>query len=432
MHVEAYGLDGIDDLVLAACLENQEYDPQCEDSRASWLYQMFKDSPHRSRFEQAMCDAIVKEAEYHDRNQQCELLSLIALGGNAVAAESLRAFVYGQQVSVESPNDFFGYAALVRLDGCDAALKLIRNLGRLLLDGWKHCIPDLEALTDGSLYFDEVQSALTRCADEDEAIGAYLRFHQESLEKQKKLEANSPEDTQVARHSAIQRERTVAKLFEAAVNDSRFPRAYWRTAGQWAKPEDREQVLERIVDEPNAEVCARLLSYFQRSELPYLHPRVWELAQHSESSVRDEALRALAGTSDNSIGEFARKTIRGGHLSIEDVEVLRLFVRNFVAEDEARLLEAVQNLRGDDSHYVTLIILDICNSNKGQPVASLAEWVYQVTPCSICRSKAVSFLADISSLPVEIAEECLFDVDKDTRAVAHEYLNEVVAHRPTA
>jgi hypothetical protein len=35
MHVLAHGLDGVEDLVLRACLENQAYDRQCEDQRAA-------------------------------------------------------------------------------------------------------------------------------------------------------------------------------------------------------------------------------------------------------------------------------------------------------------------------------------------------------------------------------------------------------------
>jgi hypothetical protein len=429
MHVEAYGLDGVDDLVLATCLENQAYDPQCEDSRAPWLYQMFKDSSiYRSDFEQVICDAIVEEAEYHDRNQQCDLLSLIALGGNFVAAERLRAFVYGQQLSVESPNNFYGYAALVRLDGCDAALQLINRMGYLLLDDPEEYVPDLESLTDGGLCFNEVESAMARCADKDEAIGAYLHHHQKTLEKKKAIEVHSKEDVQATRRSQMQQQRPITKLFEVATTGNGFSRVHWMFAGRCSMPEEREKVLKRIVDEPNPEVCARLLSYFQRAELPYLDPRLWELAQDSESSVRDAALKALAGVSDASIGEFARQTISEKPFSAEDSEVLRLFERNFIAEDEALLLDVVKNLHGDDSHYVSLIILDICNTNKAQPLISLAEWVYRVTPCSICRRSAVNFLVDISSLPVEFADECLFDVDVDTQAVAREYLNRSATH----
>lgn len=36
-YVQQHGLAGVADEVLAACLQNQAYDPQCEDGRAPWL-----------------------------------------------------------------------------------------------------------------------------------------------------------------------------------------------------------------------------------------------------------------------------------------------------------------------------------------------------------------------------------------------------------
>ncbi len=37
LHVRAYGLQNVADLLLDACLHDKAYDPQCEDSRAKWL-----------------------------------------------------------------------------------------------------------------------------------------------------------------------------------------------------------------------------------------------------------------------------------------------------------------------------------------------------------------------------------------------------------
>jgi hypothetical protein len=39
MHVRHHGLNDVADLVLAACLEDQSYDPQCEGGRAAWMIQ---------------------------------------------------------------------------------------------------------------------------------------------------------------------------------------------------------------------------------------------------------------------------------------------------------------------------------------------------------------------------------------------------------
>lgn len=45
LQVASFGLDNVVDLVLDACLRDQSYDPQCESSRAGWLFGMFSVSP---------------------------------------------------------------------------------------------------------------------------------------------------------------------------------------------------------------------------------------------------------------------------------------------------------------------------------------------------------------------------------------------------
>ncbi len=44
LQIMNHGLNDCVDLVLIACLHEQTYDPQCESSRAEWLFEMFNKS----------------------------------------------------------------------------------------------------------------------------------------------------------------------------------------------------------------------------------------------------------------------------------------------------------------------------------------------------------------------------------------------------
>ncbi|MDQ1813206.1 hypothetical protein RBA41_07815 [Massilia sp. CCM 9210] len=104
MHVQEHGLDGVEDLVLAACLENQCYDRQCEGSRAAWVFGFYKGTPAYGRFAEAILTAMSQGIDDYDGDQQRELASLMGRDGDLEAAAALRAQVWGQTFSADVRN----------------------------------------------------------------------------------------------------------------------------------------------------------------------------------------------------------------------------------------------------------------------------------------------------------------------------------------
>ena len=66
--------------------------------------------------------------------------------------------------------------------------------------------------------------------------------------------------------------------------------------------------------------------------------------------------------------------------------------------------EQGQDNLGDD-------ILNAC-------LASCCLWVYEHTPCSLCRESAVKALLERERAPKTLLLECLWDCSKDIRAMA--------------
>ncbi len=420
MHTMAFGLKGIDDLVLEGCLENQAYDPHCEDDRAPWLYRMFKGSAHYNKFSNAILAMLDNDVEHRSMEQFCDLAGLMACDGDGNAATSLRNFVWGQDFKADTQ---FGTRALVMLDGVQAVVELARRLGRILMSDSEEMVDDLDCLTEDANCYDEALASLKQLATEEEAIAAYLQMHLQGIASKESEEEKSRELQQDEARERVRKDYPIEKILAAAESGESSRPYFFATFGRWATKSELDIVLRHMIAATVPEVCLRLLWVFRTAVLPTLHPRIWALAEDRDERLRHAALKALAQVCDEKIGEYGRKKLRTG-FPVTDSEVIELFGKNYHLGDEVLIMSALEKLSPseDDAHSLGLSALKIWHHDDSPELRGLAEWTYRTTPCSFCRSIAVKWLVEISSLPAEIANECLYDADRDTQAIAREAL----------
>jgi hypothetical protein len=415
-YVQQHGLSEVVDDVLAACLRNQAYDPQCEDGRAPWLFRMFRDTPEYPRFAAAICAALATEQEScHDLSQLIRLVSVMAQAGDQVAADALRAR-FSPQVIQPDDEAWSDADALVALDGVPAALALARHMGPLLAEyDWR--LPSLDTLCDGLPILDEAESALRRLAVKDEDLRRYLAFTDAERQRFRLQQEVSQEQRQQARHARACQELTLQAILAAASRmEGEFPGRYMRF-GRCATLEELHSVLQCLETELRDEVCLRLLWVFRRTPLPALTTKVWACARSAPGQLRDAALTALGQTRHADIGCFAREALRGGHLAEGDAALLELFVSNYAAGDAALIHAALPSACANDDtlHAMGSSLLHLCEENPGTEIAPLLMWICEQTPCTICRRSAVKIMVDHNCLSVSMAEECSEDADEDTR-----------------
>ncbi len=89
LHASRFGLDGVADLVLEACLRNQGYDPQVESSKSPWLFAMFGTSPEYSEFKKKILGALKVEKESWKLLQLFELAREMAEHGDHGARKAI-------------------------------------------------------------------------------------------------------------------------------------------------------------------------------------------------------------------------------------------------------------------------------------------------------------------------------------------------------
>ena len=124
------------------------------------------------------------------------------------------------------------------------------------------------------------------------------------------------------------------------------------------------------------------------------------------SNIRDRRLRI-----------FGLELIERGRL----LHGMKLLASNLEVGDESLLLEtAISLIDSTDLHGVILSLLKV---RKEIQTVEILDWIVDQSPCSLCRNSAVRDLIEIGKASDSILQECLFDIDSDTRAIARTALD---------
>lgn len=417
-HIQEYGLEDMADLVLEACIHSQKYDSQAEDSRAEWLLDMFHGTAEYGRFSAAILSALSSETETSDLQHLCELAERMASRGDEAAHSALRARALQQ---AEGKSDLWvGASELVKLDGVDAVVQLARRYGKLLIQDPEEMIPAL-----GGLYFGidggvpaEAPKTLQALSASEPEIMAY--WNHELRDHARRTHDFNSEDA--IRERVRQRYSLHQILADATAASSKHPSQYM-IFGKYATSDELEIAFQRLMKEPDEEVCVRLLWIFRRAQMPRLDPRLWQFVASANKQLRDAVFEALARLRHPAIGEYARGMLRADGLTEKNLRVLKLLVLNYRPEDGELISSALRrvNPETESTHGIGMTILEICKENCGPELFEALNWIYEHTPCSNCRRQAVELLLKQGKIAPEVLEECRYDAIERIRKMAREF-----------
>jgi len=411
MHTRTHGLDGLEDLVLNACLENLAYDAQCEDSRAAWMFEMIRNATAYPDFSSSIIAALGSPSDEYCLTQLCDLAALMGKHGDAPVAEALRAFVWS---AANTSDELWGSSAIITLDGVPAAIKVVQLLGAELLTEPDQYVSCLDSLTDDKERYWEIFAELQRLAPGDAAIAAYVAVEQERIDKEQREDSMSDEEKEARRNryrAQSRDEHSAIDVIGWAV-EGKNGRFFYKKFGQYASQTNLDLILERLRVETDPQICRRLLWVFQSPCLERIAPQIWELAHNASHEVRNAAFAALAFIEDPRVAELGRERLRDEKFSADDYGAIELLALNYEPGDEDLILAAIERLPlkdDDDAHAVGSSVQEVCDEVELPALAGLAQWIYETNPCTICRREAVKFLLELESLPPGIAKECLRD-----------------------
>lgn len=415
LFIERNGLGEVFEDFIEACIRNEQYDSQAEDSRAEWLFGVFRAAPEAPVIRTAILHALQTEEDVDSLQQLCELAACLAKCGDSEAGAALKARVL-QYVAQPHCNDGVGASALLSLEGNEGLLALARVYGRRLLadaEEW----PNDTLLSEMN---DRVQavSLLLSKAEEDEDIKAYVSY----LQARDRLHEQNPDRT-----PADQEERSAARfrkkspleriLLDDSVNSSWVPDHF----GELATPEEITAVWQALGAADSDDVRARLLRVFSSRPIPHLDDILFTWATGSHARLRQAALFALACVQHEQVHEFARRKLVDREFFVANPEVLTLFRKNLLPKNVALILKASRWLvrqKEEELHRTGFFLESIAREWDFPELEPALLWVYEHSPCGICRLGVVRSLARIGRLTGEILEECLRDACADIRSIA--------------
>jgi hypothetical protein len=184
----------------------------------------------------------------------------------------------------------------------------------------------------------------------------------------------------------------------------------------YADPADLERVLQRLWSSQNQKVIANLLRVFSNRALPHFDARLIGLCQHADADVKRRAFNALEKNAHPLVREFALAELEKG---MRTGSFAGLFINNYEAGDEERILEAMQFPDDEcELHWFLMDVIKVLEQNPEADCSRLGIVAYALTPCENCRLHAFRRLLSQQVAPEWLKEECLHDSCEECRQLA--------------
>lgn len=386
-----FGIAGLEDRLIEACMTCLTYDPQCEAERAPWLFSLVEQAGLSTRVIQALGTLIQQPPpeDYRDMAQRSALLKEFAAGG----AEEARRLLYSSLVRLTDSVDVIGADPIIELDGTAGLIHVARQLGRWLQADpgfWAH---DLASQVEGGL------AALEQHAESDPDVAAYLA-------------GTSASDPRVAPPAKTWTASEIVSYVASRPRDS----CHWlRSWGTNATSDECEVVFNALLATNDPEQARRLFRAFAKKGVPRFEPGLLPWVTHHDDRVQWAAIQALAPVSHGELRQLALRMI-----SERKSLGFNLLVNNFEAGDFAWCMKHLPEpgeAEDDDIHHDLTSLLDQGKAHPGPEALGCLLHVYELSPCSTCRWQAVEAMVGSNTTPAWVLAEARFDAVPQTRAL---------------
>lgn len=385
------GRRDLHEALLAACIRNLAYDPQCESERSPYLSALISATGQQDAFFRALLTALdgaPDQTQPLNLVQIFDVLARLARNHDDLEAGALRR-AYCRLDSEEDRLDCLD--AMVRIDGLPAFLEGVQALAADLEGNWWRLDDLIEVLRDREgPGVDAVLADLRADNGDLNRLIAHAEAQRSSPAPQP-----APYDFDDIR-ARLQRGVAIA-------NPGRW--LHRLTDVQWRA---LAQDLALQTDDRRATGYLRL---FARRDFPDDPRLLLPWAEGPNGPASNFAVIALSRMSSSVVRALALKKLDEGL-----AHGARLLRWNYEPGDFGRLEDLLASVHDPDGlHDLGLSILDIVARQDDPPEAcDVLLTLYDRTPCSRCRSDAVVALEKLQAVPPWMAEECRFDADPDT------------------
>lgn len=386
-----------------ACLHNRVYDPQVEGSRVPWLMEILDAAGAADAFEAPILAAMADSRDCWDAMQFCEFAAAFACRGSEAARAALYRLFESAPIQ-HAPE--IGEQQILELDGIEGMLFIARSYGTALRRGEEreiYCFVESAAELLGP---DAVDAAFADAvADPDIHVLC-------------KALAEIRKDVERSRAGGAARDERIKSMAQQELFDAIDHRTSDRSLGTaWgriARDDQLDAAALRLTVESDPMKHYDYLRIFWRRPYAGIVPHLVGMFDYPDEKLRRAARNALAQNRHPAVRALALARISAGMPGDGGV---RLLIRNYEPGDHL-LIEKVLPAEGVDEmqlHHLCFDLVDMFRENGPAKSAGAMRFVYDRTPCSACRHRAVELLLAAGAATPALIEECRYDCDPDTR-----------------
>ncbi len=372
--------DAYHQVILTACQEDQRYDRQCEDRRTDYLMALLDRARIVDRFLESALAPLENECDTRTRSLRMQMLGQFARRGRDEAWTVL-----------------VGYASTGMEEAWDA-LELVGARGIAWLTA--HVLPGLPSeerwRTVSWLDCDGLSPSTV-------AVLTEVQREQDAAREARPKPRSKMPKTFVGALKKVQRESRYTSVLRRladvlTVEEVQLVAKLWLTESNPGRGASYADLFSEC-DFPFP--IESLLDLVKSGKAPHDYEEV--LSRISHPAARNHGLALLSRPEPNWRGYACLQS-------------------SFSAEDEPFLesaLSSFTSLSADDLHALGYPLMEVAQRMESPELRfAMLRWVYENTPCSLCRSKPVEEMVKHGVLPDFYRRELEFDADSYSRELA--------------
>lgn len=381
-------------LIIKGAMTNFAYDPQCEGSRASYIYRLILKSKQKEKIINTILRKLqTKKNDDYGLEQMCDLAVLLFNAGYKEAKNAL--YNRFDKNSLEN-YEFCGQSQVMKIGGLTGLFKVAEIIGQKLCtdqDDWEDSVHvDIFQKENKKL---SVYSELEKASKHNKFIEAYYRSiveHKSTISSRgRKRKINLSYDT-----------------VSEKINGNIFRFISTKNADELSI-DDVKKLANDFLIEKDKQKQILYLRFFGKRQFPFDYQPILKIAR----SGNPHAIKALKYFSGNDIRQLALKKLN----SLKNPYLyLYLLVNNYEKGDYDLLNQVI--LRSNDYDFIHSLVFgltEIYESNKSAECYEPLTAIYNKMNCGIHRIDLIKILAENNVLSKEIKEELKFDCNQDVR-----------------
>ncbi|MCW5823759.1 MAG: hypothetical protein KIT34_13220 [Cyanobacteria bacterium TGS_CYA1] len=399
MHVKEHGIGNFVEPLERACLKRYSYD-RLDSGRSAWLYELIKAGRMQKHFSFFIKTNIRNYTSCEDLIQIAFLAEYLYFDGEKSFKKILRDLFEESYLQFKDP--WIVGANIMNIEEIEGA----EFVYKIVFSHEKNDSNDLFWFTSSlfeSFEFDDAVAILKRSAGE-------FKWAQDFIEQVIAEELNSK-----TKKSGKKIKRTPNDVIEAILENKIFPG--FSSLARSFTVEERLEVLNAL---PKANKLMHIwyfFEFFEKVELPELKKSTFKSAMIKQLGPRARMaiFKALSNSKDDRIWKFAYDSIKKDRDCIR-LGAIELFKNNYKKGDCDFILESIRKMRTPRNKHNTFIDLrHVLENNKKKELLPCIIWLWENSPCAMCRGFLIDIFRNTKILPKWLLEEGLYDSDNDTR-----------------